>query len=110
MPFGIVLIVLAAIVFGTVMIGTIVSAVFKFLSSRDALEAAPQSLTTSELQGLIEDAVAEAIQPLAERVEALEQRLTTEALPPARLDMLEAADGYEAAPKVSTVPKQESIH
>ena len=109
MPFWIVLIVLVAIVFGTMMVSTIVSSVFKYLSSKEASEPAPQSLTTSELYTLIEEAVAEATQPLAERVAALEARVTTEALPSARHDLLDAADGFEAASEVSNIPEKETI-
>ena len=109
MPFWIVLIVLVAIVFGTMMVGTVASSFFKYLSSKEASEPAPQSLTTNELYTLIEEAVAEATQPLVERVAALEARTAAEALPPARTDLLDAADGFEMAPEAADIPEKELI-
>ena len=108
MPIGIVLIILAAIIFGTMMVGTIARSFFKYMSSQNEPEPAPESLTTSELYTLIEEAVAEATQPLAERVAALEARAPADALPLAHRDLLDATDGYEATPE-AVVPEKESV-
>ena len=107
MPFAIVLIALVAIIFGTVMIATIAKAFFTFLSTKGTPTQAPKSLTTSELHTLIQDAVAEATGPLAERVAALEERTATEALPPARLDV-EAIE-KEVFEEALNTPQRQSL-
>lgn len=100
MTFSILLIALVAIIFGTMMITTIARGFFKFMTSKDQPAHAPESLTTSELHEMIYDAVAEATQPLTERIDALEQRAAMDQLPPAHTGLLDAAEVYvsEAAP------------
>ncbi len=88
MPIAIAVIALVAIIFGTMMIASIAKAFFGFLSSRNQPAQAPEGLLESELHALISDAVAEATQPLVERIAALEQQATVEQLPPAQTDLL----------------------
>ena len=61
-----------AIVAGTLI--AIVKAVVGYLSSRHQTKASPDSLTTSELMSMIREAVEEGTSPLAQRVEALEEK------------------------------------
>ena len=102
MPIAIAVIALVAIIFGTMMIATIFKAFFSYLSSRHQPDSPPESLTTSELHALIQDAVEEATQPLVERLEALEERAAATSLPPAHTGLLDDAEVYaEVAENIS---------
>ena len=93
MPWSIAMIAIISIIFGTMMIATIATGFFKLLRSRHQPAQTPESLTTSELHEMIADAVADATEPLVDRIEALEQRAAAGHLPPARTGLLDAADG-----------------
>ena len=109
MAVSLVLVIITAIIFGTVMFAMSAKAFFGYLSSRQQPAQESSSLTESELHALIQNAVAEATQPLAERIASLEQHTAKEALPPARPDMLDDADGYsaETAPEA---PHRSVVH
>lgn len=103
------IIVLAAIICGTTMISTIFRSIFKYaVAARSQPQQTDSSLTTSELHGLIRDAVDEATEPLNERLAALEQRL--EAQPqrsPARSELLAGTEGYLA--EVPNAPQRQPV-
>ena len=107
MPIAIAMIALVAIVFGTIMIATIAKAFFTYLSSRHQADSPPESLTTSELQALIQDAVEEATQPLVERLEALEERASAAPLPPAHTGLLDDAEDY--AETAANIPHRQAV-
>ena len=90
-------IVLVAIICVTAMIGITIGSIFKYATARSKSQKTDSSLTTSELHGLIRDAVDEATEPLNERLAALEQRLEAQPqLAPARSDLLAGTEGYLA--------------
>ncbi len=102
------IIVLAAIICGTTMISTIFRSIFKYAVARSQPQKTDSSLTTSELHGLIRDAVDEATEPLNERLAALEQRLEAQPqLPPARSDLLAETEGYLT--EVPNVPQRQPV-
>ncbi len=102
------IIVLAAIICGTTMISTIFKCIFKYATARSRSQKTDSSLTTSELHGLIRDAVDEATEPLNERLAALEQRLEAQPqLPPARSDLLAETEGYLA--EVPNAPERQPV-
>ena len=99
-------IVIVAIVCGTGMIATTIQGIFKYALARSQPQKTDASLTTSELRGLIRDAVDEATEPLNERLAALEQRL--EAQPQsARSDLLAGTEGYLA--EVPNAPERQPV-
>ncbi|MCH8959949.1 MAG: hypothetical protein IH820_01135 [Bacteroidetes bacterium] len=101
-------IVLTAIICGTGMIATIFTSIFKYAMARSQPQKTDASLTTSELHGLIRDAVDEATEPLNERLAALEQRLEAQPqLPPARSDLLAETEGYLT--EVPNVPERQPV-
>lgn len=69
-------IVLTAMIVGTLMITTIAKSIIGAVKKKAAAEASP-SLTTSELERMLRDVVGEATAPLHARMEALEARLDT---------------------------------
>ena len=101
-------IVLVAIICGTAMVASIVRGTFKYQLAKSKLQKVDASLTTSELRGLMRDAVAEATEPLNERVAALEQRLEAQPqLPPAGSDLLAGTEGYVT--EVPNVPQRQPV-
>ena len=102
------IIVLTAIICGTVMIGITIGSIFKYATARSQSQKTDASLTTSELHGLIRDAVDEATEPLNERLAALEQRLAAQPqLPSARSDLLAGTEGYLA--EVPNAPERQPV-
>lgn len=89
MAFLLVIVALAALIGGPFLI---ISTVKTMLSKQQDTSS---SLTTSELQALIQDAVAEATQPLTDRVAELEQRLEAQEPPEAPHDLLDGTDAYQ---------------
>lgn len=82
MPHEIFVIALASIIAGTLMIASIVGSIFKFLREKEKHRkesSASSSLTTGELQRLMQAAVENAIAPLHDRIDALERRLSAPA-------------------------------
>ncbi len=101
-------IVLTAIICGTGMIATIFTSIFKYAMARSQSQKTDSSLTTSELHGLIREAVDEATEPLNERLAALEQRLEAQPqLPLARSDLLAGTEGYLA--EVPNAPERQPV-
>ncbi len=101
-------IVLVAIICGTGMIATIFTSIFKYAMARSQSQKTDSSLTTSELHGLILDAVDEATKPLNERLAALEQRLEAQPqLPPVRSDLLAGTEGYLA--EIPNAPERQPV-
>ena len=101
-------IVLVAIICGTAMVASIVWGAFKYQLVKSNLQKADASLTTSELHGLIRDAVAEATEPLNERIAALEQPLEAQPQPPpAGSDLLAGTEGYVT--EVPNVPQRQPV-
>ncbi len=96
------IIVLAAIICGTAMVASIVRGTFKYQLAKSELPNVDASLTTSELHGLIRDAVAEATEPINERVAALEQQP-----PPTGSDLLAGTEGYVT--EVPNVPQRQPV-
>lgn len=109
MPDEIFFIVITAIIFGTMMIASIFKSVFKYaVAAKAPPQKADSSLTTSELHGLIRDAVTEATAPLHERIDAVEQRLERpQQLPPARSDLLAETEGYLT--EVPDAPRRQPV-
>jgi len=99
-------IVLTAIICGTVMIGITIGSIFKYATARSQSQKTDSSLTTSELRGLIRDAVDEATEPLNERLAALEQRLAAQPQS-ARSDLLAGTEGYLA--EVPNAPERQPV-
>ena len=95
-------IVITAIIFGTVMIASIFKSVFRYAGGKTQAPKLDASLTTSELQGLIRDAVTEATEPLNERIAMLEQRLDTQ-----QHDLLTGTDGYLT--EASNTPERQPV-
>ncbi len=101
-------IVIMAIICGTAVIGTTIQGIFKYALARSQPQKTDASLTTSELRGLIRDAVDEATEPLNERLAALEQRLEAQSqLSPARSDLLAGTEGYLA--EVPNAPERQPV-
>ena len=101
-------IVIMAIICGTAVIGTTIQGIFKYALAKSQPQKTDASLTTSELRGLIRDAVDEATEPLNERLAALEQRLEAQPqLPPARSDLLAETEGYLT--EVPNVPQRQPV-
>ena len=105
-------IVLVAIICGTAMVASIVTSIvrgtFKYQLAKSKLQKVDASLTTSELHGLMRDAVAEATEPLNERVAALEQRLEAQPQPPPTgSDLLAGTEGYVT--EVPNVPQRQPV-
>jgi len=93
MPEEIVAITIISIVAGTLMMITLAKMLFSYLRDRAGLSkrsASSPSLTTSELEGMLRRVVAEANEPLLDRVEALEDILSSgsKSLPPRREEPL----------------------
>ena len=89
--------VIVAIICCTAVIGTTIQGIFKYATARSQPQKTDASLTTSELHGLIRDAVDEATEPLNERLAELEQRLDAQPqFTPARSDLLAETEGYLA--------------
>lgn len=95
-------IVITAIIFGTVMIASIFKSVFRYARAKAQPQNVDASLTTSELHGLIRDAVTEATEPLNERIATLEQRLDTQ-----QPDLLTGTDGYLT--EASDAPERQRV-
>ncbi len=98
MPAEVMVIVIVAMALGLGLIGMI----FDYLKHRNKVNNnAGSSMTTSELQSLLRDAVADATEPLAERIESIEQRLDRQErrLPPASSEIF---DPYETEEPVRT--------
>ncbi len=101
-------IVLVAIICGTTMVASIVRGTFKYQLAKSELPKVDASLTTSELHRKIRDAVAEATEPLNERVAALEQRLEAQPQPPPTgSDLLAGTVGYVT--EVPNVPQRQPV-
>ncbi len=101
-------IVIVAIICGTAMIGTTIKSIFKYAVARSQSQKTDSSLTTSELHGLIRDAVDEATEPLNERLAALEQRLEAQPQPPPTgSDLLAGTEGYVT--EVPNVPQRQPV-
>lgn len=99
---------ITAIIFGTGMIASIFKSIFKYAGGKTQPQKTDASLTTSELHGLIRDAVVEATEPLNERVAELEQRLETQQqLRPARSDILTGTEGYVT--EVPNTPERQPV-
>ncbi len=75
MPDEVFVIILVAILAGTMMVAGIARSIFKYLSSRHQPIQAGSSLTAGELERLLREAVEEATAPLAAQIDALERRL-----------------------------------
>lgn len=87
------IIILTAIIAGTVMITTITKSIIGTVKKKSAPEDSP-SLTRSELETMLRDVVGEATVPLHARMEALEARLGAPRLEAGskRIDLPDAQD------------------
>jgi len=95
MPEEIFIIALTAIVFGTLTFASVVKSIFRYLGTKSQAQQTGAGLTASELRTLIQEAVVEATEPLAERVGDLEEHLAvSEPRRSGRRDLLEGSDGY----------------
>ncbi len=75
----VVVIVMTAIIAGTLMVATFMRGIFKYLTSRHqpvVREAGGESLTAGELERLLREAVEDAVAPLVDKIERLEERLS----------------------------------
>ena len=93
MPEELVAITIISIVAGSIVMIALAKMLFSYLRDRAGLSkssAGAPSLTTSELEGMLKRVVAEANEPLLDRVEALEHVLAADskALPPRREEPL----------------------
>lgn len=77
-PEAIMIMVIVAILAGSFMIASIFKSIFRYAQSRHQKETVPgSSLTTGELERLVRKAVEDATEPLHDRIDRLEERLTT---------------------------------
>ncbi len=80
MPEEVLVVIIIAIVAGSISLVSIARMLFKYLNARAGL--APQvenpSFTTSELEQMLRRVARESNQPLLDRIEALEEQLTPE--------------------------------
>lgn len=75
MPGEVFVIIIVAIVMTTVMVTSIVKHTMEYLSGKSKSKHDESSLTSSELQALMQEAVTRATQPLMDQVKELERRL-----------------------------------
>ena len=92
MPEEIAIIAVVAIIGGT--LSAIVKHVLEYLKSREPRSVERSSMTTSELQALLRSSVMEATEPLAARLEKLEQKV--ESVSADRKDLLKDIESYDA--------------
>lgn len=97
MPEEIFIIIVVAIVAGT--LSGIISQFFSYLKSRGPKTAEGHSMTTSELEGMIQKWIREATKPLVDRIERMEEHLDMDALPAknqaGNTSILDDMEGYE---------------
>ena len=108
MPEEVFIIVVIAILAGT--FSGVVKMIIEYLKSRQSVpnaHAKSGALTSSELERLIVSAVERANQSLADRLEAIEDRLDSASMleaPPSRLEL--PSDTTESAAEVSASPRR----
>ena len=98
MPEEIFVIIIVAIAAGT--FSGVVSQVIGYLKSRQpqqSLSSSDASMTTSELEGMIQKWIREANRPIADRLDLIEQRLDIPeaSLKSGKKSLLEDMDGYD---------------